>query len=104
MNDSTLNAVNENHESYQSQKNLSEGDANEFNTPKLNKMESQGPIEFKKKFSFVNNAEILAKTEYMELFWEDLTIKAVSNVKRNIKGKNAKVFIFLKKNCIESIF
>ena len=59
---------------------------------KLTKFDSSTPpINFKKDFSFLHDVENVSKLEHMELFWENLTIKAISKVKKTIDGKSKKV-------------
>ena len=59
--------------------------------PQLNKLTSQGPIEFKKRFSFIHDADNLSQIEHMELFWDNLTIKAIDKVKKKVGDKTIKV-------------
>lgn len=57
-------------------------DLHDIEPPQLNKYTSHGPIEFKKRFSFIHDADNLSKMEHMELYWDNLTIKAVSKAKK----------------------
>ena len=56
--------------------------------PELNKLTSHSPLEFKKKFSFIHDIENVSKMEHMELYWENLTIKSIDKVKRQIEAKS----------------
>ena len=59
--------------------------------PDLNRLTSHSPLQFKKQFSFIHDVENVSKMEHMELYWQDLTIKAISQVKKPVKGKLQKV-------------
>ena len=60
--------------------------------PRLSKLSSHhSAVEFKKKFSFMYDPDNMNHLEPMELYWDHLTIKSVSKVKKNVGGRTMKV-------------